>query len=260
MNFPNYINILIVEDEALVGLDLSTRLEHEGYKIVGVTDEGQEALSLFKENPVDLLLLDININGEWDGIETAQKISEIRQTPIIYITAQTDNATIERAKHTFPAAYLTKPFTTDNLKIAIELAINNFARKKSSPETAKAATERDSNSPSNNRETILQIDDYIFIKQNYQFTKVKLIDILYLETDNNHVSIITTSKKFTLRLTLNSVLERIHYDKLVRTHRSFAVNLDQIESFNEHEVLIGKHSVPIGRNYKEEFLTFFDFL
>jgi DNA-binding LytR/AlgR family response regulator len=82
---------------------------------------------------------------------------------------------------------------------------------------------------------------------------------LYIEADNNYTSIITTDKKFLLRLSLNQLLDKINYKALVRVHRSYAVNINAIQSFNEQEVEINQQHLPIGRNYKEEFLKHFDF-
>ena len=92
------INILIVEDEALVALDLSMGLEKEGYNIVGIADNSEDAVDLFSNNPVDIILMDINIIGCKDGVETAIEMLKIRQVLVIYLTAFTDSATVERAK------------------------------------------------------------------------------------------------------------------------------------------------------------------
>ncbi|MDI9881203.1 LytR/AlgR family response regulator transcription factor [Flectobacillus longus] len=253
------MTILIVEDEAIVGMDLAARLEAEGYDVLEVVDNGKDALALFKTNEVDLVLLDIQLKGSWDGIVTAQHLKLIKLVPIVYLSGQTDDETLERAKETSPSAYLTKPVSSIALRIAIDLAIHNFAKAKEELSNVKVLNPTQKE-PVATRESILQIDNFIFIKQSYQFNKVKLSEILYLESDNNYVHIITSTKKFTLRLTLNGVLERINFDKLVRTHRSFAINIDQIESFNDHEIIMGKHTIPLGRNYKDDFMRYFDFL
>jgi CheY-like chemotaxis protein len=103
------MTILIVEDEAIVGMDLAARLEAEGYDVLEVADNGKDALALFKANEVDLVLLDIQLKGSWDGIETAQHLKQIKSVPIVYLSGQTDEETLERAKETSPSAYLTKP-------------------------------------------------------------------------------------------------------------------------------------------------------
>ena len=256
------VNILIVEDESIVALDLASGLEHDGYNIAGIADNADEALQLFNDNDVDIILMDVNIIGEKDGIETAAEILKQKAVPIIYLTAFTDAATIERIKQTHPAAFLSKPYSLTNVRIAIDLAVNNFAVSREQQPTGKIIPldkdgSRSTASPE--KEMILRMHDHIFVKHNYAFVKLKLSELLYIEADNNYTSIVTADKKFLLRLSLNQLLEKINYKSLVRIHRSYAVNINTIQSFNEQEVEINQQHLPIGRNYKEEFLKQFDF-
>jgi DNA-binding LytR/AlgR family response regulator len=256
------VNVLIVEDESIVALDLANGLERDGYHIAGIADNAEEAQQLFTDNEVDIVLMDVNIIGEKDGIDTAVEILKQKAVPIIYLTAFTDAATIDRIKQTHPAAFLSKPYTLTNVRIAIDLAINNFAVSREQEPTGKIIPLDKNNNRGNSspeREMILRMNDHIFVKHNYAFVKLKLSDLLYMEADNNYTNIITSDKKFLLRLSLNQLLEKINYKALVRIHRSFAVNINAIQSFNEQEVEIGQQHLPIGRNYKEEFLKHFDF-
>jgi DNA-binding LytR/AlgR family response regulator len=256
------VNILIVEDESIVALDLANGLERDGYHIAGIADNAEEAQQLFNDNDIDIVLMDVNIIGEKDGIDTAAEILKQKAVPIIYLTAFTDAATIDRIKQTHPAAFLSKPYNLTNVRIAIDLAVNNFAVSREQQPTGKIIpldkdTSKNTSSPE--REMILRMDDHIFVKNNYAFVKLKLSELLYVEADNNYTSIVTTEKKFLLRLSLNQMLEKIGYRALVRIHRSYAVNINAINSFNEQEIEINQQHLPIGRNYKEEFLKHFDF-
>ena len=256
------INILIVEDESIVALDLANGLERDGYNITGIADNAEEAQQLFSDNEVDIVLMDVNIIGEKDGIDAAIEILKQKAVPIIYLTAFTDTATIDRIKQTHPAAFLSKPYSLTNVRIAIDLAVNNFAVATEQQTTGKIIPlDKDSNrnTASPEREMILRMNDHIFVKNNYAFVKLKLCDLLYVEADNNYTSIITAEKKFLLRLSLNQLLDKINYKPLVRIHRSYAVNINTIQSFNEQEVEINQQHLPIGRNYKEEFMKHFDF-
>src|SRR6476620_1806846 len=131
------INILIVEDESIVALDLANGLERDGYNIAGIADNAEEAQQLFTDNEIDIVLMDVNIIGEKDGIDTAIGILKQKAVPIIYLTAFTDALTIERIKQTHPAAFLSKPYTLTNLRIAIDLAVNNFAVSREQQSTGK---------------------------------------------------------------------------------------------------------------------------
>lgn len=255
------IRILIVEDEGIVALSLEDTLSQEGYHVVGVADSGKEALEFIRREAIDLVLLDIHINGDWDGIETARQISAIKDIPFIYLTAFSDEETLARAKETIPAAYLLKPYQARNMLITIDLALNNFAFRKVSParvapmehgkKTAEAADQK---------ETILYYNDAVFIKQNYRFIKVTLDYICYLEAEGNHTAIFTQDKKYIIRHTLNTMLEKLNQQTFIRVHRSFAVNIKHIETFNDSTICIGRREIPIGRAYKETFFRHFDFL
>ncbi|KAB7731726.1 response regulator [Rudanella paleaurantiibacter] len=256
------INILIVEDEAILAMALCDSLEAEGYCVVGMASNGAKAVDLFRRNRVDLLLCDINIRGELDGIETAHQLLRIRPVPIIYLTAFSDPDTVERAKQTAPAAYMTKPHNLLNLRIAIDVAIHNFARQtqllpgSASPEAALTA-EKKPDAPERDppgRDTILKIDDYVFVKQGFQFVKISLADILVLEAEDTYTVFVTTVKKYALRQSLSAVLERLNHPRFVRVHRSYAINVNRVDTFDDHGITLGSQSVPLGKNYKDEFM------
>jgi DNA-binding LytR/AlgR family response regulator len=252
---PEQINVMIVEDESIVAMDLSAGLEHDGYNVVGIADNFTEAVELYSTNTVDILLMDINIHGNKDGVETAIELMRIKQVPLIYLTAFTDAKTVERVKHTNPAAFLTKPYNIDNVRIAIDLALHHFAEAKTG---AKVLPMTGSSDKKQDKEHFLQLKDYIFIKQNYRFVKFKLSEILFAEADNNYVNIHTQAQKFALRISLADLVERLQFSRLVRVHRSYAVNIDAISSFDEQVIRIDKHEIPIGRNHRQEFLDHFN--
>jgi two-component system, response regulator PdtaR len=249
------MNILLVEDEFILAEDLSSTLETEGYEVAFIADNGKDALRFYTENDIDLVLCDINIKGDWDGIETVEQLIKVKACPIIYLTALTDVETIERAKQTFPAAYIPKPYHITNLRMAIEMAINNFAVQVNKTEIRIGVNDCNSQ----NKEQILQVNDDIFIKQNYQFVKFPLGDIMYLEADNTHTNIYTSSKKYVIRQTITNILERFSLKNLVQIHRSYVVNINKIESFNEHEVTINNTPIPISRSHKDLFMRQFLF-
>ena len=257
------INILIVEDEAIVALDLAQGLEKDGYEVAGIADNSAEAQELFSSHDIDIVLMDVNIIGDKDGIDTAAALLKQKQVPLIYLTAFTDAATLERAKHTHPSAYLAKPYHLTNVRIAIELAISNFAVARQQEATGKVIPLEKNRerlpAETADKEAILQMNDCIFVKNNYAFVKIRLADILYLEAENNYIQLVTAEKKLLLRLPLGQLLEKVHYKPLVRIHRSFAVNMNAIQSFTDQEVMVSKTPLPIGRSYKEDFLKNFDF-
>jgi signal transduction histidine kinase len=115
--------VLIVEDEALVALDIQRRLEKLGYTVLGRSGEGAQAVQMAEETRADLVLMDIQLEGETDGIEAAGEINERLGIPVVYLTAYSDQKNLERAKITAPFGYLLKPLEERELSIAIEMAL-----------------------------------------------------------------------------------------------------------------------------------------
>lgn len=115
-------NILIVEDESIVALEISSFVKELGYSVVGSVSNSLSALKMVDENHIDLVLMDVHIKGDDDGITCAESIKKIKDIPIIYISAFSDDVTLERAIQTNPSAYLVKPFNPRELKVAISIA------------------------------------------------------------------------------------------------------------------------------------------
>lgn len=253
------INILIIEDEAVLSMDLSDLLEEEGYFVIGTANNGPKALSLHQQNRLDLALCDIHIKGGWDGIETAERLLAERPIPIIFLTALTDKATLDRAMRLYPSAYLIKPVTVPGLRAAIELALRNFSQSvTTSPEPLPSLTSSPALNDEARTEPILRIDDVVFIKHKYQFVKISLDDIDYIEADGSYTTLVTAQHRYALRLTISHVLDRLSFPRLIRIHRSYAVNLNRVSTFNEREVSLPTRSLPLGRLYKPDFLRHFD--
>lgn len=117
------VSILVVEDEAIVAQDLAARLRHLGYPRVEIVGTGEEALTRFAAAPSDLVLMDIRLRGELDGIETAKRLRERTDVPLVYLTAYADPDTLARAGPTRPAGYVLKPFDERDLHGTLEMAL-----------------------------------------------------------------------------------------------------------------------------------------
>lgn len=116
--------IFVVEDQALVARDIQTRLISMGYDVLGTASRASDAVSQVLELMPDLVLMDINLKGEMDGIEAAARITEQVDVPIIYCTAYSNEATLARAKITAPYGYVLKPFDNRELEINIEISLH----------------------------------------------------------------------------------------------------------------------------------------
>lgn len=115
-------NILIVEDDSLIAGDIESTLKRLGHSVSGVAASGQEALQNAIAYPPALALLDIQLKGKMDGVETAHRLRDAFHTPIIYLTAHADANTLKRTKYTEPYGYIIKPFRENDLRAAIEMA------------------------------------------------------------------------------------------------------------------------------------------
>lgn len=127
MNTAVASKILIVEDEGIVAFNLQQRLQHMGYCITGLAESGAEGLALVSQERPDLVLMDIHIKGEMDGIELASALNRDFDLPIVYLTAYSEDATLERARGTRPYGYLIKPFSERELHATVQMALERHA-------------------------------------------------------------------------------------------------------------------------------------
>jgi CheY-like chemotaxis protein len=122
------VNVLIVEDESIIALDLSQIVAKCGHSVLGIVGSGEDSIREAGKIRPDVILMDITIKGQIDGLEAARMIGALFQIPIIYTTAFSDSLTIERARATKPLAYIQKPFDEREL----ESVLSGIRRKKSS--------------------------------------------------------------------------------------------------------------------------------
>src|SRR5690606_29841537 len=115
--------ILIAEDETIIAIDLKTTLQKIGYIVPEIANSGEKVIEFLDREKPDLILMDISLAGNLDGIETAEIISQKYDLPVVYLTALTNNETLERARLTEPFGYLLKPFDERNLHSTIEMAL-----------------------------------------------------------------------------------------------------------------------------------------
>jgi two-component system, cell cycle sensor histidine kinase and response regulator CckA len=116
-------SILIVEDEGIVAKNLNSKLEQLGYEVAGTATSAEEAVEMALELRPQLILMDIQLSGQRDGIQAAEAIRAQYDVPVIYLTAHSDPATLSRAKLTGPFGYILKPFEMRDLATQIELAL-----------------------------------------------------------------------------------------------------------------------------------------
>jgi len=243
------MKILIIEDDLLLAEELQEQLEDLGYDVVGIAGNSDLALQLFRERKPDLVLCDIHLeNSKLDGIQIVQLFNDIRKVPVVFLTAYGDKLTIERAKKVDPAYYLIKPSNITQLKIALDFAIYNFVNKLPADIEHSLSYH---NPPLN---TFYFNPEFFFAKKADRYIRISINDILWVEALGGNVQIFTENNKFVLALKLNSFLKQIQSDILIRTHRSYVVNINKVVAFDKGRIFLEYHQkqkeIPIGNTYK----------
>jgi DNA-binding LytR/AlgR family response regulator len=242
-----HARIYLVEDDYVVAKNLSFQLESLDYKVVGISETGEEGLlHILKEKP-DLVILDIDLAGVMNGIEVGRKLQEQLHIPFIYITAHADAATMSEALPTEPWAYLPKPFNENTLRSSIELALYKSHHQK------QRGTEE-----AGIRDKKYTLDDAIFIKSKNRLVKVALRDILFVEANDIYSNVYTPDNKYLVNYTLKAIAEKFPESSFLRVHRSYLVNHQKVEALEYNDLIIGGHKIPIGKTYRDELMQFFD--
>jgi len=135
----NPLKILVVEDEVIVAQDIAGRLKKLGYAVTATVSSGEEAIQKAIENPPDLVLMDIVLKGDMDGVTAAEKIRTNKNVPTVFLTAYADDQTLQRAKLTDPFGYIIKPFQQNDLRVAIEIALHRHEIEAKMRDSLKAA-------------------------------------------------------------------------------------------------------------------------
>ncbi len=126
--------ILVVEDEHIVAMGIKKMLKNLGYTVTGVASSGKDAISKAESTFPDVVLMDIMLKGDMDGVEAAKEIRERFDVPVVYLTAYSDNKILERAKKTEPFGYIVKPFDEKDLHSSIEVALHKHRKEKEKTE------------------------------------------------------------------------------------------------------------------------------
>jgi len=219
--------ILIVEDEPLIADDIAFILEDEGYNIIGKAIDTEEAIELIDMNTPDLVLLDISLDDDEDGVDLAHKINKKYHIPFIFITSHSDRLTINRVKKTNPCGFIVKPFKA--AEIISTVAISLYKSQKSSVPINKSVT------------------DSFFVKQGHDLVKIAFNDIMYVKADDNYTTIYLSDKKVLASLNLKSITEKLPSKHFLRIHRSYVVNISKITRISHRFVYMDEHEVPLGK-------------
>ncbi len=237
-------NILIVDDEFMIAQDLKETLESLGYQSVFRAGSYSEALKVLKQNGIDLVMLDINLNAKETGLDLAEYINKNYQIPFIYLTSYSDKETIEKVKHTKPVGFLLKPYNKILLSATIEIALFNYYLNKE---------EKGVEVPLINEDDVdyeFFVGENLIVKDKKSFVKIPISDVLWFETDRNYVDVKTVDRKYTIRSSLKKIVENLP-ESFLKCHRQYLINLNHVKGFNTNFISIGDFEIPVSRTEQE---------
>lgn len=232
--------ILIVEDEIIVANDIEFNLNKLNFEVVGIASCKTETENFLLSFKVDLILMDIMLKNDESGIELAEFINSRFSLPVIFLSAYTDLATVERAKYTNSYGYIVKPFKSIDLRIQITLAIYKHEQfLLSSSLSNKFSIELEKNE--------------IFVKSNNKLIKINKEDINYIEALKDYVLLFTVQKKYIIHTTMKDIEAKLGPSMFIRIHRSYIVNIKKIESIEFSNLRLENKELllPIGGSYKD---------
>ena len=241
-------NVLVVEDESIVSKDIQYSLKKLGYNVVGAASTGEKAFELAMSTKPDIILMDIMLKGDINGIETAERVKKELHIPVIYLTAYADEATLAKAKVTEPYGYIIKPFKEVDLHTSIEMALYKFSKEK------EVLQERDLlYSLIENKD---QTTEFIFVKSKSRLVKINTKDIYFVEALKDYVAINTLDSRYTIHSTMKDIVKKLPQEQFIRVHRSYIVRVDKISAIEYPNLQLenSKKTIPIGGSFREDLI------
>lgn len=245
----NITTIYIVEDESIVAKDLQATLQKLGYSVLGISNNGEDAIEKIAELNPNLVLMDIMIKGSLTGIQVAEVIKMEQNIPVIFLTAYADESTLLKAKKAEPYGYILKPFKEIDLRSTIEMAVYKHSKddeiKKERDFLYSIVEHKDEASK-----------NILFVKSNSRLVKLNLKDIFYVEALKDYVVLNTQDTRYVIHSTMKDIEKKLDNGDFIRVHRSFIARIDKIQSIESQTVILeqNKKSLPIGGSYREELL------
>lgn len=230
--------ILIVEDDMIIAANIGLQLSNLGYDVTGIESRGEEAVYHALENKPDIILMDIQLKGKMNGIEAVKSIKKFIDIPVIYLTANVDDASFSKAKETHPFAFIAKPFNKLDLERTIALVEEKIKEK---------------HQDILSNETLVEYQgDRIFIRNQNKLVKVLLDEILYIEAERNYCNLFLSNLTYLIVSPLSKLCEKMDQKNFVRIHRSYVVNFSKLDAVADSHVEIQGKLIPVGKQFKED--------
>lgn len=223
----HHLRILIVEDDVLIAEHLMLLISKNFNCNVEQAYSKEQALQKLNQHIPDIVLLDIRLAANIEGIELANMINHQFHIPFIYITGFSDDTILAKAMETNPQAFITKPFKEADVKAAIYLTINSIHLKE---------------------------PNYLVLTLNNKKELISKQDILYAASDDSYIHIFTSTKKYVQRNSLEWFMQQMSDYHFFRIHRSHVINIKAIDFIKGEAVHINNTILPISRKHKKELM------
>lgn len=240
--------ILVVEDELLVSADIEESLEILGYKVIGSVATGLAAIESVSKQLPDIILMDIMLKGNMTGIEAANTIRQKHDVPIIFLTANADLATIEKAKVSLPYGYIIKPFTDKDLQTNIEIArfkfMNDIKTKMESDQYNQFFAQPKQG-----------LSNQLILDGEKGLEKINLNDLYFIEGDEAHTTLHLFDEVITTSKSLNEIEKLLPPDQFCRVNCNTIIKTEKIFLVTFPEIIIAdKMNVIVADFDKKELL------
>jgi DNA-binding LytR/AlgR family response regulator len=220
------ISILIVEDEVLTSELITLFLNELGIKMIHVSTNKENALINIEQNNYDLILLDIRLKGNFDGIEIGEVLS-VKNTPFIYLTAHSDKEMLNLMMKTKSKSFISKPIRKNEFLLNISFVLN---------------------------EIIERNDKITSIKNGNEFIKINLRNLVYIKSFGNYLELYLNNNEVkVVRCTMENILNDINDKDFIQTHRSYIININYVDKYSSSEIILkNRVNIPISRNLKQQ--------
>lgn len=246
------MKILLIEDELLIADQLVSQLNELGYHSITVAADSDKAISAFKKDEHDLLIVDIGlIDSALDGVDTSLRLQEIKSTPCIFLSGFSDQKTLDRVKSVPHSNFLVKPCSSRQLYVSIDRAIDEFSKMLGHEQIPKCY--------------FSQQEEHFYIKgKNNAYERVAVTDVHWIETIRGGIEInLTSGRSYILTASLNSFLLQFQHSSLIRVHRSFLINKKNVSAIKDRSFILNgvapKKIIPCSQSYwneiKDQFKT-----
>ncbi|NDP28308.1 MAG: response regulator transcription factor [Flavobacterium sp.] len=232
--------ILLIEDNFNLSENIEEVLTIHGFEITAILNQAETALDEIREKEPNLILVDIKLKGAKNGIELAEEIRKIVDTPIVFLTSSAGKEIINKVGHINPDGFITKPFSMEGLITSIELAFSNHKTK----------------NENKSHERIIQrsTPSELFIRENGWLRRIVIAEIDWIKAEGTYTQINLNRRQYTLRNTVKELMKKLPEEFFLRVHKSYIVNIRNVEALNSNIIKINEEEIPVGKIYYQELL------